>query len=323
MWSQRQSFRVLAVMVFSAAVFSIRLPALFGGTINWHAASSGTFSVGTNWSGSAVPGASDAAWFNVAGAYTVTFNSSPTNQNVYVPQGNVTFQSSGGTQTYSLTEAGFSPVYVFGGNLTLGTAGNPLNLSAPSGWLQVDSGGSLYVKYGSHVTANSGLWLGEYAGGPGSYVTVDGAGSWLNTAGGAYIGGNDAGGSLTFQNSATGSIAGATDMAIDGVANSAGQLNVVSGASLTVATLYFGTGGQSGQAGTVTVSGAGSRITQTGAVNTTLGASANSTGLLNVALQRHVHHRHGADDPQQDRHGQRQQRHAERQWQRLRFPAAQ
>ena len=200
-----------------------------GATINWKAASSGTFSVGINWTGNAAPGVNDSAQFTVSAVgnnYTVTFNSSPTNQAVTVnTPATVTFQSSGRAQTYSLTTS--SGVSVNNGILDLGTGGNPLNL-ASAGWLTAQTGGDLNVACGSHLTANAGLWLGEVGGGVG-YVTVDGAGSWLTAPGGAYLGGNGGVGSLTFQNSATGSIAGAIFMANDTNPSSTGHLTVQSG----------------------------------------------------------------------------------------------
>src|SRR5262249_23552455 len=69
-------------------------------TIFWKAATSGNWSVGTNWVGNAAPGAGDTAVIDAAGAnYTVTLDVSPTVAGLTLNSANATLFASGRTFT--------------------------------------------------------------------------------------------------------------------------------------------------------------------------------------------------------------------------------
>ena len=262
-----------------ATAVTLASPALLlAANDTWKAAASGTFSTGANWTDGSAPGAGDTAQFSVAGAYTVTFTTSPTNQDLYATAGTVTFVSFGGTQTYSLTGAGGNwDIGVQAATLNLGTATtNKINLVAGD-LVYVNSGGTLNIKFGSTVAT---LWFTGAVGTAGTLL-VDGSGSNLTATGnGDHYLGWGATGNLTLQNSAGVNIAGTLNVATGGGASAVGNLTVQSGAGLSLNHLIAGTGGVAGQSATMTVTGAGSTMNLTG--NMTLGAGANSTTSLNV-----------------------------------------
>jgi T5SS/PEP-CTERM-associated repeat protein len=90
----------------------------------WTTPTSTTFTSGP-WS-PAAPGPLDTALFNAAGAYTVTFDTSPTNAAFSVQQGAVTWNADATSQTYTLT----GPSSITSGSLTLGAAGGMLIVNA-------------------------------------------------------------------------------------------------------------------------------------------------------------------------------------------------
>ncbi|MBE3100270.1 MAG: autotransporter-associated beta strand repeat-containing protein [Planctomycetes bacterium] len=277
-------YHAIAMRVAAAALLACTaLLAAIGETAavtdTWEAAASGNFSDGTKWTDGSAPGAADAAAFNVGGAYTVTFLGPVGNQQLDVLSGNVTFQSSGGPWTYSLNTSGSWPANLTGATLNLGSPGAPLHLTVGS-TLSVESGSTLNIKYGSHANASQ-LWAGTNGGGGTNTVLVDGAGSSLGAASPSYAGYNGSRGDLVFQNGAGGNLAGALNLAIFG-AGSQGNLTVQSDADVILSDLWAATGGDAGQAATITVTGAGSSLTQTGASTLTLGHATTGTATLNI-----------------------------------------
>src|SRR5712691_5505848 len=69
----------------------------------WLTATTGSFNTGSNWSGSAVPGAADNAIFDKAGTYTVNFTTAPTNTNLTITNSTLTFARTSGSGNYTLS----------------------------------------------------------------------------------------------------------------------------------------------------------------------------------------------------------------------------
>lgn len=277
-------FRVGAAIILPTMAMLVMATLLLGNADTWKTGVSGTFSDGPNWTDATAPGSSDSAGFRVPGTYTVTFTSSPTNQDLFVDQGTITFASSGGTRTYYLTGGGGGQdANITGGTLTLGTGGTPLHLSVGD-MLSVQTGGTLQALFNSDVYA-SWLEIGTSASLSASTMLVDGSGSGLSISspGNHLLGGSGATGNLTFQNSAGGTIAGTLVLAQGAANNTTGNLTVQSGASLTLNNVIAGAGGAAGQSGTITVTGSGSTVTQNDGASLTLGAAANSIGTLSIA----------------------------------------
>ncbi len=277
-------FRAGAAILLPTMAMLVMPTLLLGNADTWKTGVSGTFSDGPNWTDGTAPGSSDSAGFRVPGTYTVTFTSSPTNQDLFVDQGTITFASSGGTRTYYLTGAGGGQdANITGGTLTLGTGGTPLHLSVGD-MLSVQTGGTLQALFNSDVYA-SWLEIGTSASLSASAMLVDGSGSGLSisSSGNHLLGGSGATGNLTFQNSASGNIAGTLVLGQGAANNTTGNLTVQSGASLTLNNVIAGAGGAAGQSGTITVTGSGSTVTQNNGTSLTLGAAANSIGTLSIA----------------------------------------
>jgi hypothetical protein len=270
------------VKALIAAVILLIVPArAFAAADTWYSGDSGPFNQNNLWSDTSWPSSSsDTAAFNVPGSYTVTFPSlSPTNQDLFVNQGTVTFASSGGPQTYTLTQSGGdSTANLSGGTFTLGTSENPLSIAAANRtWVQ--TGGTMNVKYGSHLTA-ANLGLGRLVSGTPS-LEIDGSGSQLSANGSSNtLGQNGASGSLTLLNGASGSL-GNTNLASSATSGT-GNITVQSGATLAIGSVSAGAAGLAGQSATILVTGSGSSITQAAGTNLTLGAASGSTTILNV-----------------------------------------
>ena len=226
----------LACFVFATAPCHVQ-----AANKTWTAAVSGDFSDATRWTGG-TPGSGDTATFNAAGTYTVTFDNSPLvlanpvlNQDLFFQAGNVTFTSgSGGPYTYHLTGAGGDDALITGGTLSLGTSGNPLHLTADDDLVVRNA--TLNVRFGSDVNAVT-LLVANLVSSNGT-ILVDGPGSTLTISdilGSHNLGGGSTG-TLTFQNGATGTIAGTLNMAVSG-SNTADATHVGTGSALTLTNL--------------------------------------------------------------------------------------
>ena len=86
---------------------------------------------------------------------------------------------------------------------------------------------------------------------------------------------------VTFRNSTTGSL-GNVDLAYDTVAGTTGIFNVESGATVTTGRLRVASLGGTTTSGTITVDGAGSSLTQSGASPLTVGHASTGTATINV-----------------------------------------
>ncbi|MBM4017927.1 MAG: PEP-CTERM sorting domain-containing protein [Planctomycetes bacterium] len=264
-----------------AACIMAAAPAAWATDQYWTNAAGGTFQTAANWNYGAgpVPGAGDAAVFDLSKTYVVTFNAGVGNQALTVSSGgNVYFQSNGGPWTYSLTTGGTQQASVLGGStLYMGNGGNALNLTAYT--VSVQGGSLLHARQGSDVIATQ-LHVGTAPEVGTSTFLLDGAGCNLTVAYDTYVGWSAARGDLTLRNGASGTL-DYLYLADDG-ANAVGNLTVQSDADLNVSFIWAATGGESGQQATITVTGAGSSVTQLAASTLTLGAAAYSDALLNI-----------------------------------------
>ena len=222
----------------------------------------GTYQTVNNWNPNGVPATTDTTQFNLPDTYTVSLNANATCDTLNVTAGNVTFASS--PYTLNVTQR----LHVYGGGtLNIGASGSP-----------------------AVVNVNYHLGVGTLAGGDGTgTVIVSGSGSQLNahTTWLHAIGFNGQTGTLTYTDSSTGTITGQLYIGDNDSAPSHGYLNVQGNADLTTDNLgigvYNGAGTTRGD-GTVTVTGTGSTITQTGASTLVIGASATGdSGSLSVS----------------------------------------
>jgi fibronectin-binding autotransporter adhesin len=180
----------------------------------------------------------------------------------------LTFQNGGDfniTGTFSQSTA--STIAVTGAGSTLTTTGT----------LTINGGSELDISAGGGASSGvGGITIGN--GGDGR-VTVDGAASSLS-GGPLSIGTNGNVAIAIFSNAATGSFAG-INVDSSGFAGTDGALSILSGSSVTGTSLTIAPIAAA-NSGAVTINGAGSALTISGAGNTTIGAASASTGTLNV-----------------------------------------
>ena len=275
--------------------------------INWIDPNGGAFQGAADWSGGVVPGVNDAAFFNLAATYAVTFVGSPTNQRAEFRRGTVSFDLNSNTYTLTASAPGVRSLAVAedAGDLaaltiTDGTVSAALVSVAPAtntrGTLSVGSGGvlntsnsvfvglsggegTLNVSQGGDVTIGGILTLGggTDAGGVGGEgrATVSGAGSTLRVDNQFQVGGQRGGsGELTI--SSGGSVS-STSSTVIGVA--APGLVTVDGTSSTFnVTSTFMTIGST-DLSTLRVRNGGDVV---GSTETFLSNSADDSALLHV-----------------------------------------
>ena len=227
----------------------------------WKAAVSGIWGTGANWTDGTTPGIADSATFDKPGTYTVTLNTgtSPI-QALSVTNANVTLATSGGFQALHVSSGGgsTSATVVGGSSLTLGTTGNPIQLSDIAD-LRVGSGintGQLNVSNGS-ILSTSLLHLGQNGNGT---LVVDGLNSNFNAGLSGDVGLNGYTGQLDIRNSATGHF-GPIDLADSSTPGSAAVFSVESDADVTASggiTLAYNSVGTA----TLNIQGTGSTLTQ-------------------------------------------------------------
>jgi T5SS/PEP-CTERM-associated repeat protein len=178
------------------------------------------FSTAGNWTPAGPPGTTGEARFNnAASAYTVSFNTDPTNARMRVGHDHAIFDLNG--HTYTLTTTSTSSPSIMVAGITLaddalltirdGTLAGQHAVIAPAifqtaAGMVVDTGGaldlagtftvgkqllgSLTIQNGGDVTSATGV-LGESGNGNG-IVTVTGAGSTWHNSGSVYVGGQAA-----------------------------------------------------------------------------------------------------------------------------------
>jgi T5SS/PEP-CTERM-associated repeat protein len=168
------------------------------------------------------------------------------------------------------------------------TASNGTYNIVGSGSKLVQSGDYLYVANGAQVNAQSGgdidvsnIFVG--LGGNGA-VVVDGAGSTLICQGNTEIAHGETTGSLTFQNGSTGNSLGTVILVsqLAGTPHGSASLSVLSGSTASMGALFAGVFDVAGHNAVLNINGAGSAINQTGSNTITLGAAANSIGVINI-----------------------------------------
>jgi hypothetical protein len=235
----------------------------------WSAAVSGDFSDTTKWTGGAAPGPADAAVFDVAGAYDLNLDLSPSTASLAVGGSNLTLTNATAGRTWALGGA----LSVTAGSLTLG-ATEPIAITAGAGSTSIVQS-LLNVSGGSSVAVDA-LTIGP--GAPPALVRVDGTGSLLTAVTSVPVGaGTGGGGTLTVQNGATAALANLT------VAGSgAGSVTVQGGATASAGTVAVGAAGPGSADGTLTVTGADSSFTQSGATTLTVGAASGGTGTYTI-----------------------------------------
>jgi T5SS/PEP-CTERM-associated repeat protein len=258
--------RVLAWAIFPFACLVLARSAA-GATVDWvghlvlgppiHHTYDGTFSDGPNWSTGSAPGAGDTAEFNAAANYTVTFSNSPTNSNLIVSGGGVTFASAMGLiPTYFVSGAGITADLTLS-DFQLNSTG-AVSVGGSSGSLTVmsDAQGSGAAQLVSgNLSVVSAVGLGNSSAltvtGPRAFITQSGAatlsvGSFLASSGLVHVdgGGKFTSGTGAIQVNRTGTInlTGGTflakgSMTVDGgllEGDSLGSFTLANGKSLTL-----------------------------------------------------------------------------------------
>ncbi len=265
----------------------------------WKNAVSGTWSVASNWVDGSVPIGGDQASFQIAGTYGISFNASPAAiQDLFVITAgdNVTFVSVGAVRTLSVTSAsgGLDAIVSDGATLTLGTTGQPFNLSVGDN-LYSQVGGTLNIANGS--TVNTADFICSTAG----TINVAAASS-LNATGTGTIGAAfnagtlniSGGGSVTTGAGSLGDVSGTSGTAnIDGTGSkwtttsldvgkvNTGTLNITNGGTLISKNASIGA--QTGSSGEVYVTGTGSTWKNSTGDTQNLVVGSSGTGKLSIS----------------------------------------
>ena len=171
----------------------------------------------------------------------------------------------------------FTGTYGAPSNSIIAVTGAGSTLSTTS-TLTLGSGSTTNVSAGGSIGTGAGTALVATFGGNAT-VTVDGSGSSFS-GGGLTIAQNAHAGTVTFSNAGRGAF-NAIQVGVSGLAGSVGNLFVQSGATVTGTSLSVASTA-SASTGTLTITGAGSALTITGAGVTTIGAAGSSTATVNV-----------------------------------------
>ncbi len=234
--------------------------------------------IGANWDTGLPPGAFDTAFFlgtNTGNVQWDSFTGDTTTLNLQVQQAAVNFRtSSGATRTHHINDDVF---IAFGGELSLGLPGEPLNLTVAD-QLVLTAVGSLFVTSGSEATA-SVLFVNED-----STVTVFNTGSKLSVTGETSLGrfGNGSA-TLNFSNNSTDNVLGGAVRLSGNSSNSQASLNVQTGAQIRTGSIIAAPDTVAGQSGSILVDGSGSTIELLVDSGFTLGAASGSTATLTVS----------------------------------------
>jgi hypothetical protein len=273
----------------------------------WTAAVTDRFWPQGPWSLSHPPTINETAVFNVAGTYTVGFDSAsanPTISDLYVTAGNLTFygvlRTGLAAPSLNLNGAGGNnAVQVSNATLTIGGVGTMMSVNAV-GYGFTTSSALLTVAYNS--TLSLGTFL-EIDGGSTVAVTsqallqtpgyidvgvngngalfVDGVGSSVSSVAAGIWGYNGSAANVTFQNGAIGSL-GPARIGDFTTTNTAGVFNVLSGANCDTADLNLATGGGTNVSATVNVQGDNSALTMRQAATLTAGNATSGKVDINV-----------------------------------------
>ncbi len=172
------------------------------------------------------------------------------------------------------------------GNLLNLAAGRTLTASADAqlvfaGDYDLTGGATVQLTDGADLSVGSDLDIGNAGAGT---VIVDGPGTTLNVGPGFSSVGltSNGNGTLTVRNGASASFNGELNVATG--ANGVGNVGVESGADLTLnSQLLLAHENANATAGTLTVNGIGSTVTQNGGSGIDIGRSAGPTGTLHIA----------------------------------------
>ncbi|KKN67929.1 hypothetical protein LCGC14_0456290 [marine sediment metagenome] len=233
----------------------------------------------------------DSLKFGTTGGGTAVYNHSSgtltlLDQLVVANTGNATLNVSGGVLTVNGTltvNAGGTINRTAG---TFNTNGN-VNLNGGSfnltGDYQIDNGTTFDVQSGGDLIVSGYFDIGSFFGGGGDgTLIVDGAGSSVTTGlATSFYGDSGFTADVTFRNGATGSL-GNVALGNSATAGTTGIFNVESGAAVTMGALGVALTGGATTSSTVTVDGAGSTITQNGALFLTVGHASTGSGTINV-----------------------------------------
>jgi len=236
---------------------------------------SGLFDTGANWNPFGPPGVIDNARFNVDLTYDVLFSSSPTNDQLLINDGDVTFRPELAIpallHTYTLNDSGV----IDGGDLTLSANGGStffLDIVGPLD-IGLSFDGAMTVQAGTSVSNTFGT-IGTNAAGTGE-VTVTGAGSSWTSAGIIRVG--DAGtGTLTIE---AGGVVdnGTSTVIIGGLVSGDGTVTVRgSGSRLDTGAFLIGDAGT----GRLTIEDGG--VADSAVTSSRIGNAAGSHGELTV-----------------------------------------
>lgn len=142
---------ILVTRIAAAVLACLATSSLHALDRTWTNAAGGTFSTNANWD-TVAPGVGDIANFTLNTTYTVTFTAGPTNTDLDVENGTVTFDLNG--FTYTLTSASAADIgnvagqtgrlTITDGTLAVDTAGDPMTVGAvagSTGFLTVTTGG--------------------------------------------------------------------------------------------------------------------------------------------------------------------------------------
>ena len=245
-----------------------------GSTLTQSGAS--TLIVGSSTGGAGTLNVSNSGIFT-SGTGTTTVNATGT-INVGVVGGG-TFNANGPVTVNGGTfmTSGFSS-FNLGSGLTL-TATNNAQIDFVSSY-DIDGGTTFDIQSGADFSSSGFIRIG--VGGDGTLL-VDGATSSVMTSPAAVniwgFSGRTA--DVTFRMSATGDL-GSIDLARNATAGTTGIFNVESAAVVTIESLQIADVGGTTTAGTVTVDGGGSTLTQNGASTLTLGHANEGTATINV-----------------------------------------
>jgi hypothetical protein len=244
-------------------------------TSTWTNPAGGNFSDPLNWNNGAgpVPSGGTTAQFSLAQTYTTVVDASPTSGDIEVNGGNATLVTDGTARTWSMS----GNLQVDGGNLTLGASAAPLLLSGTGGLANVGFNSTWTLNGGNDFSMTNGIVLVGTGGGGGvtSTVMMDGPGTTL-TSGATQIARDGQVARLLLSNGASCSFTGAGDSfatALVGTPGTTAIVSVDSGAHMTTGNMVVSNTSFAGLVSSLSVSGAGSTWTQSGASTFMMGGS--------------------------------------------------
>ncbi len=313
--------RTIACFLFATSWIAIQSGFLLNAVSaqdTWTSPTGGFFDVGFNWADGTAPGVGESALFNLAATYDVNWDSitgNTTNSGLTIDAGEVTFFSSGGSFSHSLT----NDAVINGGHLLL-RGNSPTQTMAVNvgGALELGSLGSLTVLPGSElnvdgifdINGNLNILVGGVVNNNSSFSTAVGidsiasstavvdvfGGQWnagslevgLNQNGEVNVSG---GGVIITDDTAIGGNSGIGRFNISGESRmnnagslivgraSSGSLNISEGALVTSVDSNIGNGSNSGS---VLISGSGSRLETSGLMEIGVPGLGTGNGLIRI-----------------------------------------